>query len=525
MRRSVPDKSARQCSRARRALALLLVSSAGRLHDVGADGSDATACTPGQPRRLVSEPFNEAQWKAIAAGIDRAELRGAWDDPHIARAELRWRVTGASGDTPPLGLTLDNRHTDDPWTQRPVFAHAHIRRQEAPAPAILTAASHGGYLLEWWPFVVNKLHFARAADASFFLWTGPMPGPLRAPPAECVCGLSNASAEYRELVPSNHHIKITALLLALDEPSASAAIWVDMDAAFPRPLAAPDLLKLMPDPAPSVAFAQPAAAMRDGKFAHAWPWFVCSCQLAVRDDAHARRFLLLWLAKRCGHKDQTSAWDSIVQLLAEARCYRGPLVEQGTLPSFYARGTYKLVRGAPPDLAQEVKASPTCLTHAPVQLLSRSPQGLARRKPTRLRLSCDLPTNPRYTGVMRDLISGRREGPLPPLPHDHFAIVHVGLAGKLRMDRAAVGSRRWYDEQLVLLRYITMVASVTKHFVPSTAPARRRGRAVTASEGGWAAPPAGAPGAPPSRRTAAPVNNSHMVLDKLSASLVTAGLA
>jgi hypothetical protein len=92
------------------------------------------------------------------------------------------------------------------------------------------------------------------------------------------------------------------------------AIWVDIDEAFPR----------SPRPAELAAAFPPGASVhlpmhyRRGNVNRVW-WLVCGCALIARPDATAKRLLRLWLANRCGYKDQPSLWDSLRQLQLEAQ--------------------------------------------------------------------------------------------------------------------------------------------------------------------------------------------------------------
>lgn len=207
-------------------------------------------------------------------------------------------------------------------------------------------------------------------------------------------------------------------------PQVSAAIWVDFDSAFSRLLPPGGLAHRLPHRA-SVLF----ALMADPKQRRARPWFVCGCQLSARDHAAARRFLRLWLDKRCGHKDQPSAWDAIVQTLVEEGCYSGRHARE--LESMFTRGSYWQVRHEPPDLSREVRISKECLRTAPVQLLDDAERPLS--------LFCNL-----------DMLLKRGR------PRSPCVVVHLDSHSKAPLvQRPPLPAARWFDEQLRLLGQIT----------------------------------------------------------------------
>mmetsp|Transcript_11094 Transcript_11094/g.35042 ORF Transcript_11094/g.35042 Transcript_11094/m.35042 type:complete len:398 (-) Transcript_11094:52-1245(-) len=181
--------------------------------------------------------------------------------------------------------------------------------------AIVLAASSAMYARAWWPVVANKLNVGRQAGARVYMWVGPLPPAIAEPPAACLA-VDPKLLFTREHTISNHYTKIVAMLLALDEAGVRAAIWIDMDAALPRPPPPAELRAVL---APGVSVYVPPS--RTG---HTWhqPWKRCGCFSAVRNDETGRRLLLLWLEKRCGFKDQPALWDSLAQLVIESGCVR-----------------------------------------------------------------------------------------------------------------------------------------------------------------------------------------------------------
>ncbi|KAG8459656.1 hypothetical protein KFE25_001012 [Diacronema lutheri] len=260
-------------------------------------------------RPLLGPPFAADAWAAIAANTTRATLT-----LDTLRSRLTWRF--ADGDVASMDMRGNLSADALPPRLRADAPGVFGRLENAPGDvAIVLAASSAIYARAWWPFVANKLNTGRQAGARVYMWVGSLPPAIAEPPAACLA-LDPQLLYTREHTISNHYTKVLAMLLALDESGVRAAIWIDMDAALPRPPPPAELRAVL---APGVSvYVQPS------RTAHTWhqPWKRCGCFSAVRNDETGRRLLLLWLEKRCGFKDQPALWDSLVQLVLESGCVR-----------------------------------------------------------------------------------------------------------------------------------------------------------------------------------------------------------
>ncbi|KAG8460174.1 hypothetical protein KFE25_004422 [Diacronema lutheri] len=285
-------------------------------------------------RPLLGPPFAANAWASIAANTTRATLMMDTLD-----SRLTWRF--ADGDVASMDMSGNLRADALPPRLRADAPGVFGRLANAPGDvAIVLAASSAMYARAWWPVVANKLNVGRQAGARVYMWVGPLPPAIAEPPAACLA-VDPKLLFTREHTISNHYTKIVAMLLALDEAGVRAAIWIDMDAALPRPPPPAELRAVL---APGVSvYVQPSRTSRT------WhqPWKRCSCFLAVRNDETGRRLLLLWLEKRCGFKDQTALWDSLVQLVHESGCVRPRTAPRPPPLSLYNFNYRTVLRGDP----------------------------------------------------------------------------------------------------------------------------------------------------------------------------------
>jgi hypothetical protein len=277
----------------------------------GAGPTDPQHHKCGPLRPLISSPLDEDAWQQIARSVARASI-------DIDVSSIRWRFADGEVVTATTGAYVRG----DPLPPRlhspgTVFS----RLSDAPGEiALVSAVSDARYALSWHPFVRALGLSARSAGARLYFWLGPLPPELSVIPPACLaikesCLFKGRHTSSGRHLISNHFAKVAATLMALDEVGVAGAIWIDVDAAFPRALQGSELAAAF---TPGVSLSLPMHF--EGGSVRKVPWLVCGCAFTVRADDAGRRLLRLWLANRCGFKDQPSLWDTIRQGWLEAGC-------------------------------------------------------------------------------------------------------------------------------------------------------------------------------------------------------------
>lgn len=200
---------------------------------------------------------------------------------------------------------------------------------EAEGPVVLLIASGWDYLFRLWPYVVNKVAWAKSVNMRLAIWIGAVPPNVaRTIGAECVASREERKKSHRRLktsiyvrkygeLNSNHHSKMLASLALLHDASVDGVFYVDLDAVVPAKMfgdkaKVSSLLRIHFDNKVDVLF--------ENSRVPAIFWHVKASMFYVRDSTLGRRFMAAWLHWRCGFKDQYSVWHTILALARSYDC-------------------------------------------------------------------------------------------------------------------------------------------------------------------------------------------------------------
>lgn len=251
------------------------------------------------------------------------------------RASLTAPASGGAGARSPAVLKVHNVVSEGPDAEmlderlnRPLFARVNTGSAAQAPVALVTAAVSVAELAHWMPFVQNHVDAARRGGFGYFVLTGGLPAALEAVPPRCkrvrtsrLSGGEEVSSTQAHAI-GRGHVKAAALLLTLDEPRVRSALWLELHSALPQPVTPAALEAAALEAGASVNFG--VRHDLQSKTRTAPEYMVSGNSLAVRNDARARRFLRLWLGKRCGRREDQSLWEAIVQTWVEHGCVKPP---------------------------------------------------------------------------------------------------------------------------------------------------------------------------------------------------------
>eukprot|EP00403_Amphidinium_massartii_P003696 CAMPEP_0178381350 /NCGR_PEP_ID=MMETSP0689_2-20121128/5934_1 /TAXON_ID=160604 /ORGANISM="Amphidinium massartii, Strain CS-259" /LENGTH=1105 /DNA_ID=CAMNT_0020001523 /DNA_START=53 /DNA_END=3370 /DNA_ORIENTATION=- len=269
----------------------------------------------------------EDWWANIARSIPRTDIEvvrhrdvgeqglvWTWSDGSQRRETLTSIASGGAPKQEPLS-----------------FGRVRIKVTVNPDVALVLVSDSTRYLFTWWYFFLDKVSFAAGQNMALYLWTGELPSPLDQPPEFCQKSVDEKHLKDRTKKVSSHHAKMPAILLALDAPGIRYAILVDMDAVFTG-YSGIELRHFLRPPNDGCGGSVIFAAHKTAAYFQAK-----GSVLAVRNDLAGRKFVLEWLANRCGFKDQHSLWHVILKTLHAEQCLKGgvyPLPDGRTVWDF-----------------------------------------------------------------------------------------------------------------------------------------------------------------------------------------------
>ena len=289
--------------------------------------------------------------------------------PDALRAPALWRVEAVERERGAAALAL---------------------RADASTALVVIAGgdSSASYIGKSWRLLRNKAERAHRTGERLYIWTGGLPEPFDRPGEWCLSrgnmtdgvggwvgceeggktkldpACPRGASDPR--APSVHFAKMAAALLALDAGCTQVAV-IDMDAMFSSVPAVVDQPRLSAFYEPTVSNASVAFLMGH------WPglahsWAPLGDAFHVFNTEVARDFLLAWLGRRCGLKDQPPLWDLLLSMHAAAGTLaapypiRGARIFQANYKHRFGRQSWSRSFGSPFDelLVQTQPASLSC---------------------------------------------------------------------------------------------------------------------------------------------------------------------
>ena len=339
----------------------------------------------GADRCLVDkdEQAPHCAWLALAGPVDvgcRFDVASTGLAAGVASAGPALRVVAGRRTTP--------RTFHAEWERRelPLAAPAlcsHGLDRDAPrrgGVVAVVAASSIPYVFKEWAALVNKVAYFGAMGVDWALWIGDLDDRLTvnetrtcAARADNLPGLrehkvSSKGSVYdgdRSRAVSNHLIKILAVYAMSDRPGVTGVAYVDLDAMAHRE----DILKLADETGHgplrtghgAETFLGTMLGTNHPKGFRMPFWQTSSNRFYVKArDPHAAKLLGLWMAHRCGFKDQLPLWHVLLAVAEEGSggsClrahYHGKIFESMT---YWAAHSYPKQLAAPKGYREDADA-------------------------------------------------------------------------------------------------------------------------------------------------------------------------
>ena len=295
----------------------------------------------GADRCLVDkdEQAPHCAWLALAGPVDvgcRFEVASTGLAAGVASAGPALRVVAGRRTSPRTFHAEWDRHA--PLAAPALCSHGLDRGAPRRGGVVaVVAASSIPYVFKEWAALVNKVAYFGAMGVDWALWIGDLDDrlsveetPTCAARADNVPGLrkhwvsESKGSVYdgdASRAVSNHLIKILAVYAMSDRPGVTGVAYVDLDAMAHRE----DILKLLDGDHTPLHGDHGAETFLGVMLGTTHPkgfrmpfWQTSSNRFYVKArDPHAAKLLGLWMAHRCGFKDQLPLWHVLLAVAEE----------------------------------------------------------------------------------------------------------------------------------------------------------------------------------------------------------------